>query len=299
MAASPISIPKTILLATDLSARCDRATDRAVALAEEWQAMLVVLHVLENAYPDDLHDVGPIPSWRRPPDVATIAKEHLFADLGPAVGRSRIRIREGEPVETILAMAGKEGCDLIVTGVARDEQFGRFRLGTTVDRLLRRSRVPLLVVRNRPRRAYRNIVAATDFSDPARHALQVTDRFFPDRKLTLFHAYDVPRQTLADNPATFRKACEDAAKERCERLLKQVGLLGAHRFRPDVLVEEGNPGRLLHEYVRVAQVDLITLGTRGSSGLLDLFLGSTAREIVETVPCDTLVVRDPQASVET
>jgi len=153
MAGSPIGAPRTILLATDLSARCDRATDRAVALAEEWQAMLVVLHVLEDPDSGGLHDFGPVPSWRRPPDPVAVARKHLLADLGPAVANSRILIREGEPVDTILATAESEGCDLIVTAVAQDEQFGRFRLGRTVDRLLRRSRVPLLVVRNRPRGA--------------------------------------------------------------------------------------------------------------------------------------------------
>ncbi|MEE1611364.1 universal stress protein [Microvirga sp. CF3016] len=73
-----IGLPKTILLATDLSARCDRATDRAVALAEEWQAMLVVLHVLENLDTGGLHDFGPVPSWRRPPDPVAVALDfHL------------------------------------------------------------------------------------------------------------------------------------------------------------------------------------------------------------------------------
>ncbi|MCB8822016.1 universal stress protein [Microvirga rosea] len=155
------------------------------------------------------------------------------------------------------------------------------------------------MVRNRPRGAYRNIVAATDFSDPARHAFQTTLRFFPERKLTLFHAYDVPRQTLADNPTMLRRTYEDAVLERSDRFLEQMGLLGCDRTRPDVLVEEGSPGRLLREYVRVGKVDLIALGTRGSSSLLDLFLGSTAREIVEMVPTDALVTRDPGAPVET
>jgi hypothetical protein len=54
--------PKKILLATDLSCRCDRAMDRAVALATEWQAQLVVLHVLQEPAP-----VTDLPSWRRRP----------------------------------------------------------------------------------------------------------------------------------------------------------------------------------------------------------------------------------------
>jgi hypothetical protein len=33
--------PRRIILATDLSARCDRALDRAAALASAWQAELM------------------------------------------------------------------------------------------------------------------------------------------------------------------------------------------------------------------------------------------------------------------
>jgi nucleotide-binding universal stress UspA family protein len=84
-----------------------------------------------------------------------------------------------------------------------------------------------------------------------------------------------------------------------QSLLKQGGLFGRHRTRPDVLVEQGKPAPLLREYVRVGKVDLVTLGARGSSGLLDMFLGSTAKEIIEQVPCDALVVRDPQGAYET
>jgi hypothetical protein len=41
--------PRTILCATDLSSRCDRALDRAALLARHWQAQLVVVHALQTA----------------------------------------------------------------------------------------------------------------------------------------------------------------------------------------------------------------------------------------------------------
>ena len=39
---------RKILLATDLSARCDRALYRAAMLAKQWQSSLIVLHVVED-----------------------------------------------------------------------------------------------------------------------------------------------------------------------------------------------------------------------------------------------------------
>jgi Universal stress protein family len=61
-------------------------------------------------------------------------------------------VEEGKPIDVILRAAKALGGDLIVTGIARDETLGRFGLGTTVDRLLRRSKVPVLIVKQRVRR---------------------------------------------------------------------------------------------------------------------------------------------------
>ena len=44
-----MTMPKTILLPTDFSGRCDRPRERAVQLAREWGARLIVLHVLPES----------------------------------------------------------------------------------------------------------------------------------------------------------------------------------------------------------------------------------------------------------
>ncbi|WP_268744979.1 universal stress protein [Cupriavidus metallidurans] len=47
------SPPASLMLATDLSPRCDRALDRAAGLAQAWKAELIVAHVLDPAaHPD-------------------------------------------------------------------------------------------------------------------------------------------------------------------------------------------------------------------------------------------------------
>src|SRR3546814_20885450 len=81
---------------------------------------------------------------------------------------------------------------MIVTGVARDELLSRMFLGDTVDRLIRKSPVPVLIVRDRAFEPYHTMLVATDFSESSRVALATAIRFFPDTGLSLFHAYDVP-----------------------------------------------------------------------------------------------------------
>jgi hypothetical protein len=63
--------PKTIILATDLSSRRDRALDRAIQLANSWGAELLIVHALEGeGLP--LPDHHWLPSWRGPSDAAAL-----------------------------------------------------------------------------------------------------------------------------------------------------------------------------------------------------------------------------------
>jgi nucleotide-binding universal stress UspA family protein len=291
--------PRRILLATDLSARCDRALDRAVALAGAWRAELFVLHVLDQ--PADLYASGleqRLPSWRRPRDLAVIVEEQIRRDMLPLTLKFRSIVEKGEPTDVILRTARTHACDLIVTGLARDETLGRFWIGGTVERLLRRSNVPLLVVRARARSHYEHIVVGTDFSDCSRHALQTALQFFPDRPLTVFHAYDAPFAGFAGDPSILQRAYGELAAEVCRDFLKTANIPADRIGTLQQLVEPGSPRRLIHQYVRDRGVELVVLGTHGRSALIDMFFGSTTREILTSLPCDALVVHGPGARDE-
>lgn len=287
---------KKILLATDLSARCDRALHRAAMLAKQWQWSLLVLHVVEDR---DLSipDTAGLPSWRRPLDPLDIARKHLQADVDALPVRPTVRIVKGNPAEAILRSADAENCDLTVIGVGRNESLGHFILGGTADRLFRRSRVPLLVVKDRPRRPYENIVFATDLSDSSRYALETTTRFFFGQRLTLFHAYRPPSGLITE-PALHRQCRMDVEQE--VRAFLTGGDKSALGWQqPHVLIEDGAPNFLLRDYVRDKEVDLLVLGTHKRNALLEIFLGNTAKTIMDDVPCDVLVIREPRAGVET
>jgi hypothetical protein len=61
-----------ITLATDLTARSDRAFERAVGLAQRWKARLLIVHAVEERrVPTDQ------PSWRRGPDAVQAARMKL------------------------------------------------------------------------------------------------------------------------------------------------------------------------------------------------------------------------------
>jgi nucleotide-binding universal stress UspA family protein len=283
--------PKKILLATDLSSRCDRALDRAAALAEQWDSALVVLHVLERSDAGTL-EAGQLPSWRRPPDPVSLARKQLHADIGVVAGKATVLIDEGNPVEAILRSAEAERCDLIIIGIARDKLLARLILARTADRLLRCAPIPLLIVKNRPRRPYRHIVVAADCSDSSRHALEVASRLFPAERLTVFHAYDAPTPALMTDSESYSRQHREVAVRGFEDFLAKVDK-PANWETPHVLIEDGSPTFLLRDYVRERDVELVVLGTHARSAILEVLVGSVANAIMNEVPCDVLAIQEP------
>jgi len=286
--------PKKIMLATDLSCRCDRALDRAVQLALGWDAMLVIAHVVETS--EIVDDMAPrdLPSWQR--DIYPLERVHLQIrrELGVDSEKLEVRVEEGKPAPRLLDMAKREGCELIVTGVARDEPFGRMLLGTTVNQLVRRSSAPVLVVKDRVARPYRQIVVATDFSESSRYALVTAAGYFANADFTLFHSYDLPFAGFLDKRG-IRGQLRLLEKECGDEFLSASPLDEGLRRRIGILIEHGVPERLITNYVREQDADLTVIGSHGRSAVFDVLIGSMTRHLLETLPGDILVVIDPHA----
>lgn len=291
------AVPRAILLATDLGPRSDRALDRALLLAQRWNARLVALTVVDPdavQMQDILAGRRP-PAWYRAQDPADAAERHLREDAAAAGVEIATRVEEGEVGEKILQVAQAEGCELIVTGVARHEILGRVALGSTVEWLARHSPQPVLAVRQRARQSYRNLLAASDFSDSSRHAMETAAAMFPDAALTLLHGFDVPYLGLRDSGRDASIAQADAqARQESERFLAQVRLPASDKPVRTV-IEHGDPAYLARLYARQYPTDLVVLGSHGRSALYDIVIGSVARRILELAPIDTLIVRDPHA----
>lgn len=292
-------IPGTILLATDLSARCDRALDRAVQLARQWQARLVAVTVVD---PGTLSETrvraAPPPSWGGDDDgPAARTLRQLRRDAAATDVDIVVRVEEGRVNETLARVAVEEGAGLIVTGIARSESLGRTVLGSTVDWLARHATVPVLVVRDRTHGAYRNIVLASDFSPSARFALERAAGLFAGVPMTVFNAFEVPFLGMMDPKAQSAIAQgREAATREGQDFLASAALDPAQREAIRLHVEHGEPVRLTYEYARDHEADLIVLGTHGRSALFDILIGSIARRILETAATDILLVRNPAAA---
>lgn len=102
----------------------------------------------------------------------------LRADLAAEGITATSRVVIGSTADAVLQGAADNSAGLVVLGIAKDARMDRIQLGSPVDTLVRRSRVPVLNVRRRARGAHSHVVVATDFSAPAMQALQLAARGF-------------------------------------------------------------------------------------------------------------------------
>ncbi|WP_159594254.1 universal stress protein [Hydrogenophaga sp. BPS33] len=292
---NPSATPRHILLATDLGSRSDRALDRAVWIARQWQARLVALTVVESEPAEAATSVLARATGQIGGDRMRMvrAERHLRADVEQAEGLTLVpMVEQGAVTDTVLTVATAEGCGLIVIGVARNGALSRVVLGSTVDALVRRSPVPLLVVRNRARAPYRQVVVASDFSPASRHTLQrVANDLFPDADITLFHAFDNPYPAIGGVDQTKVRADGLAQAQReAEAFIQSCALPESTHARLQTWLEHGDPGLLLNAHGQEHPADLVVMGTKQRGGVLGLLLGSVAQRMLEIAENDVLVV---------
>lgn len=284
------SIARQIVLATDLSPRCDRALDRAVSLARGSNAQLLAVHALETTFDNALaQSMRNLPSWRSRKDRAQSVKRELCADITEVGVIADVLIEEGDPGDVVLSAARKTKAELIITGMARGEFLGRLLLGSTVDALVRNAWVPVLVVKRRARRPYEHVVVATDFSNASRDALHTAVEVFADCKITLFHAHDAPYASFTD-PDSTRDAWAKIAHDECARFLDAAKLSDDVRRRLAILIEYGHPAQLLYDYLGIEDADVVLVGVPTRGAVVRALVGSRAEEMLRYLPCDVMAV---------
>ncbi|HEY0333413.1 MAG TPA: universal stress protein [Stenotrophomonas sp.] len=287
--------PSSLLLATDLSARGDRAFDRAVSLARQWRARLVIATVLPSTQELDFHDpILGTPPWQRPALLAELVAKRLRRELHAEDVEIEVHIESGAVGPALLRVAQAAGCGLIVAGIARNALFSLPSPGSSVAWLSRHASIPLLVVHRRVQGPYRSMALASDLSDAPGQALRAALAMFGEPlSLALVHGYSVPRLGQRDtHPGTALAQARERAHQAVEHSVEGLGLSTGLRANVDFALADAEPSRLLRDYVRDHDIELAIVGGHGRSALSGLLLGDVAARILATVQTDTLFVRE-------
>jgi nucleotide-binding universal stress UspA family protein len=273
---------KHILVATDLSPRADRAVGRAFRLADAHGARLTVLTVMDDAMPDRLAKV------MRPETEA-----HLKSFCDSLSDDSRIahvtRVAQGDPSQVIPETAAVIGADLVVLGLHRTRGFLDAIRETTLERTLRLTMEPVLLVRDPADHDYATVLAAVDFSPASTAAIGAVHRLAPAATIHGFHAVpvEIPRGGKFDPLPTTDHDMRDAEDARA-RWMDITALPGG--MAPPRILSGGLDAVLDAEVARL-KPQLIAVGAHARFSLTHRMLGSLARDLVRDPPADLLVAR--------
>jgi nucleotide-binding universal stress UspA family protein len=297
----PSTQPRHILVPVDFSPSSLDALQHALVLAQQYDAQLVLLHVLE---PIHAHMLTVIDATQRDAHAAAHGQLSKLADATkkawPRTGRE---LRAGHPVTTIMALAKRMNADLIVMGTHGRTGLKHSLIGSVAERVVRHAPCPVLTVCPRslikragktPPFALKKILVPMDFSNLAKDALpwatSLAARF--GGELILIHVvvkfpidYLLGRELMNETITPLIKQAEAGLEHMAQSLGKSTGV------NLSGVVRTGTPYEVICQDAKKLRADLIVLTTHGKTGLKRVWLGSTAERVVRHAPCPVLVVR--------
>jgi nucleotide-binding universal stress UspA family protein len=299
---------QNILCPIDLSEPARRALQHAAALGRWYGARVRVLHVVPALQPrtPDITPAYPGPY----PGLAVLdpaVRQPLVEELEAAAASSRgagldlaVEIEEGETVSVILAEAERHGADLVVVGThGARHGVGRLLLGSVAEKVLHRSKVPVLAVPPRaldaePSEApvYQRILCAVDFSETALRAVDCAVSLARETgaELTLLHVHeDEPAGELVA-PGEASRSADEERRVLETHLRGRMPPAGELRAKAEV-VNGAKPGEAILEQAHMRGCDLLVIGARGRRTVGAAVFGSTTDRVVRGASCPVLTVR--------
>jgi nucleotide-binding universal stress UspA family protein len=288
---------RTVVAPTDLSALARHAVVRASLLAAELGARLSLQHVVNAGALDTLRHLLDA-------DAAGLHDKLLAEVRGEVeVLAAEMHRRHGVTPELHLAVGGVLGeivghaeaidADLLVMG-ARGAGFMReLLIGSTTERVLRKSVRPMLVVKQIAHEPYRRVLVPVDFSARALEALEFAQRVAPQAEFVLLHAFEVPFEGKLRYAGVEENALSslrvNARREAGAQMNELVARAGLDENRVRRIVVHGEATTQILEQEQEQDCDLIVIGKRGHGLLGEMLLGSVTKHVLARSTADVLV----------
>lgn len=302
-----------ILVPLDGSDASERAIPLARILAVRHGAELHLVHVLSDS-PDYAHRMPQDDlDWQSRAREQALAylegvAEELRGGGAPEVSGS---VLGGTVADALEEYRDEHDLDLVVMTTHGEGGFRRWWLGSVADRLLRRTPVPLLLLRPwdetgdllRGRERFEHLVVPLDGSTDAEaaldHAVPFAEAF--RARVSLVRAvppgFDFGRfrgEPVVSVASGLVEEARDEARTYLEEVAEEVrDRLGDDAPVVDVAVLEGAPAEAILDFRRESGADLLAVATHGRGGFARVVLGSVADKVVRGSVVPVLVARVP------
>ncbi|MBI4594957.1 MAG: universal stress protein, partial [Candidatus Tectomicrobia bacterium] len=223
----------------------------------------------------------------------------------PGIKKKRSVILRGKAADQILDYAERNKIDIIAAASHGHSGIRRWVIGSTIDKILRGAKSPVLLVHSKEKPgAYRQTAAFThvllplDGSKAAEAALPYTESIVNKAKVrvSLLRAVSPlvdqyagpPEGYVVDYTGKVMQALEEEAVD----YLKQTAKIFEER---GILVSTtmiiGSPATEILKYIEKQKVDLVVMSSHGRTGFGRWILGSVADKVLHSVEIPLLLIR--------
>lgn len=297
-----------ILVPLDGSGFAEAALPQAAALADVFDAVIVLLRVVE---PPGSETSRATFTWRLLRAEAEAYLDEVRKRFGTGDRSIEVRIADGHAADEILRCSHDEDVDLMILSSHGEGGRGRFAFGDTVQQVISAAPVSLLIVRPETARGtsvpYRRIAVALDGSQRAEWALCLAASVASahSAELHTVHVVQIPemarRVSPSDEEALLRNRVVAANRSAAQRYAAGI----RRRFANNILslhahiLTAGSVARKIRDVVDELGVDLLVLSAHGYTGDDRWPYGGTAGSLLAHSPVPLLVCQDMRPTTTT
>jgi nucleotide-binding universal stress UspA family protein len=293
-----------ILGPVDFSEPSRAALRYAASIAEHFAARLIVL-TIDDPLLTESADLTLGPTWL-PHDSQRELEHfvaHTFEHRPQGFLDLQIEVATGKPAQEILRLANERGCDLIVMSSHGLTGVRKLFFGSTTERVLRETNVPVLIVPAAdpgPRHLedvkpfVRRVLAPVDLTTATGRQVQVARELAETLDVPLLLAHVVEPARL--RPAVLRRLpnIDIDRRARADQALADLVATVPPVLKPEALVAYGDPAEEIAKVARDRRAGLIVIGLH-SSPLAGPRMGSVTYRVLCLAP-STLVLALPPAT---
>jgi universal stress protein E len=295
-----------ILVIVDPTAAEQPAVEKAALLAQKLDARME-LYVCDTKTARETRLAAHARADRLPVTNLKALLEDLAAPLRARGLDVTTEVESADPLHAALSdRAQRTTAELVVKDTHQRSLAQRTFFTNTDWQLIRTCPVPLLLTKPKPWAHVPKVFAAVDPTHVNDKPAQLDNRivdfaaFMSNRlggELHLLHAY-LPMALVAaavsSPPLVDVISANDFAVEEDRRRELLKGLVSSYQVNPgNVHLEAGGPAEVMARVAETLQVDIIIMGAISRSGLKRIFIGSTAEDALQRLPCDALIVKPP------
>ena len=280
---------KRMLVAVDGSEFGFAALDQALDIAEDTEATIHALYVIDARLTKLPYIVAAIPTSLAPEvgsawaqwaaqvtrglrELGEAVMEHVKVRCSERNVPCKTELAEGNVSQTILERA--RDADVVFMGrKGAGARVGGPLLGSAFEAVVRHSPVPVLGVQKEARPIHR-ILVAYDGSDRSKDALDLA------AELALYREREIILLTVNDGTEGRARVLEEG-----EMLLDERGV----RYRAFFL--SGHAAEVILAVAEAQQCDLIAMGAYGHRRFLEIFFGSTVDDVMRRTTLPILIAR--------